>query len=457
MLKCIRVGRIAALCACVWGGSALTTLRASDVSRGQMIPELTEIEARMLAGEMGAGVQRAMEIVFTLGRIYGAPDLVPVTHVQISGVSYKNLGDAGVEFLERWADEGARVRVPTMLNPMGMEESSWRDMGIPEEFALPQMAVVDAFVRMGVQPTLSCTPYFLPRGMPKRGDHLAWAESSAVVFANSILGAYTNREGGPGALAAAIVGRTSRYGLHLDENRVATHVIRVRARLKSIADYGALGYLVGKAVRDGVPYFEDLAEQLPLLSGDISGGGDAVDRLKTMGAAMAASGSIALYHVAGVTPEAVERGGDLLRDDLPVVEIATLDRAYAFLDRDSDVREIDLVSIGCPHASLGEIHLIADYLRGKSVHTRLWITTSRWVKRLAEEAGLGEVIREAGGKIVADTCTVVAPIETIGVHTMATNAAKAAWYAPAHSGVKVRYGSLEQCLEAAVTGLWPDG
>ncbi len=421
-----------------------------------MIPRLTELEAKMLSGEMGPGVRRAMEIVYTLGKIYGAPDLVPITHVQISGVSYKNLGDAGVEFLKRWADEGARVRVPTMLNPMGMEESTWREMGVPEGFALPQLSVVDAFVRMGVQPTLSCTPYFLPQGIPKRGDHLAWAESSAVVFANSIVGAYTNREGGPGALAAAIVGRTARYGLHLDENRRATHLVRVRASLGSESDYGALGYLVGKAVRDGVPYFEDLGEQLPQLPSELSEGGAAIDWLKTMGAAMAASGSIALYHIAGVTPEAMERGGELVPDGLPVVEIDSLDEAYAFLDRNSDVREIDLVSIGCPHASLKEVREIAAYLRGKHVGTRLWITTSRWVKRIAEDAGLAAVIEEAGGRIVADTCTVVAPIDMLGVRTMATNAAKTAWYAPAHSDVKVRYGSLEQCLDAAVTGLWPD-
>ncbi len=409
----------------------------------------------MLSGEMGPGVRRAMEIVFTLGKIYGAPDLVPVAHVQISGVSYKNLGEAGVAFLRQWAEEGARVSVPAMLNPMGMEEESWQEMGIPEEFALPQLSVVDAFVRMGVQPTLSCTPYFLPDGLPRRGDHLAWAESSAVVFANSVLGAYTNREGGPSALAAAITGRTARYGLHLDENRLATHVVRVRVSLETEADYGALGYLVGRAVGDGIPYFEGLAEQLPPLPDDISAGGETVDRLKSLGAAMASSGSVALYHVAGLTPEAVEKGESLVPAGAPVLEIDSLEEAYAFLNR-GGAREVDLVSIGCPHASLDEIRAIADYLRGKRVKTRLWVTTSRWVKRMARDAGLVAAIEGAGGRVVADTCTVVAPVDMLGVRVMATNAAKTAWYAPSHSGVIVRYGSLERCLEAAVTGLWPD-
>ncbi len=415
---------------------------------------LTDEEQAMLSGEMGEGVRRAMEIVVTLGRIYGAPDLVPVEHVQISGVSYKNLGDAGVDFLRRWADEGARVSVPTMLNPMGMEESSWREMGVPEDFALPQLAVIDAFVRMGVQPTLSCTPYFIPQGLPKPGRHVAWAESSAVVFVNSVVGAYTNREGGPGALAAAIVGRTARYGLHLDENRIATHIVRVSVPLRTEADYGALGYLVGRIVRDGIPYFEDLGEQFPPLPEDLPKGGEAIDRLKTMGAAMAASGSIALYHIAGVTPEAKKAGKAIVSSDAEVVEIESLDEAYAFLDRDSDVDRIDLVSIGCPHASLSEVRKIADYLRGKRVRTKLWITTSRWVKELSRKMGLADAIEGAGGRIVADTCTVVAPIDMLGIKTMATNAAKTAWYAPSHSGVKVRYGTLERCLDAAVTGRW---
>ena len=162
----------------------------------------------MLDGIAGPGVQRAMEIVATLGRIYGAPDLVPVTHVQIAGVSYKNLGDAGVQFLNEWADQGATVRVPTTLNPAGMELDRWQEMGIQPSFAEPQLSAIDAFVKMGVTPTMSCTPYLFPGYVPRRGDHLAWAESSAVVFANSILGARSNREGGPSALAAAIVGRT---------------------------------------------------------------------------------------------------------------------------------------------------------------------------------------------------------------------------------------------------------
>ena len=180
---------------------------------------LTYEEQAMLDGAEGPGVKRAMEIVVALARIYAAVDLVPVAHAQIAGVSYKNLGDAGVQFLSEWADEGARVRVPTTLNPMGMERGKWRQWGISTDFATPQLSVIDAFIKMGVTPTMSCTPYLFKEHAPRRGDALAWAESSAVAFANSVIGARSNREGGPSAIAAAVVGRTARYGYHLDGNR----------------------------------------------------------------------------------------------------------------------------------------------------------------------------------------------------------------------------------------------
>ncbi len=231
---------------------------------------LTVEEKSLLDGVEGPGVQRAMEIVVALGRIYGAADLVPVKHVQISGVSYKNLGDAGVEFLSEWAGDGAKVRVPTTLNPAGMELERWQAMGFSPDFAKPQLSAIAAFVRMGVRPTMSCTPYLFPDIAPQRGDPLAWAESSAVVWANSVVGASTNREGGPSALAAAIVGRTARYGYHLEENRRATHVVEVRCALESTADFGALSYIVGRAVGNGVPYFPDLCTWLPPKPEDIT-------------------------------------------------------------------------------------------------------------------------------------------------------------------------------------------
>ena len=416
--------------------------------------KLTPKEIALLEGAEGPGVQRAMEIVVTLGRIYGAPDLVPVKHVQIAGVSYKNLGDAGVAFLNEWAEEGARVRVPTTLNPAGMEMDRWEEMGFDPTFAQPQIQAIMAFVKMGVRPTLSCTPYLFPDYTPARGEHLAWAESSAVAWANSVVGAYTNREGGPSALASAIVGRTARYGYHLPENRRATHIVEIRCPVRTIADFGALSYIVGKRVGSGVPWFADLADWLPPLPDDLTLGGEAGDRLKTLGAGLAAYGAIALYHIAGYTPEARDQGETLIRPDAQRIVVDNLDEGYAIMDADPDVTEIDLVTIGCPHASLSELRYIAQRLQGKKLATRLWVTTARITRERAAQKGWVQVIEEAGGEVVADTCAVVAPVRGLGIRTMATNAGKMACYAPMHSGVKMRYGDIDRCLDAAITGRW---
>ena len=417
---------------------------------------LTSEERGWLDGAGGPGVRRAMEIVVALGRIYGARELTPVKHVQIAGVSYKNLGDAGVAFLRRWAAEGARASVPATLNPMGMERGRWRSWGIPSSFADPQLEGIKAFAEMGILPTLSCTPYLLADYVPRRGDSLAWAESSAVAFANSVIGARSNREGGPSALAAAIVGRTARYGYHLDINRRATIVVEVRCPVRSIADFGALSYLVGKAVGNGVPWFADLGAWLPDLNSDVTLGGPAVDRLKTLGAGLAAYGAVALYHIQGYTPEARDAGERLITPDATKLSITTLDEAYRVMDADPQEREIDLVTIGCPHASLSELEEIAEALRGRHLATRLWVTTAEITRRRGLELGFVQTIEKAGGEVVADTCAVVAPMRLLGVRSMATNAGKMACYAPMHSGVRMRYGDLPECLSAAMTGVWPE-
>jgi predicted aconitase len=399
--------------------------------------QLTAEEQAMLEGEAGPGVQKAMEIVVALGKIYGASDLVPVASVQVSGVSYKNLGDAGLEFLEQWAAQGARAQVPATLNPAGMDLVGWPRLGFSEAFARRQGRVIAAYTALGVVPTCTCTPYLVGH-VPGLGQHVAWAESSAVSYANSVLGARTNREGGPSALAAAIAGRTARYGLHLDEHRQATAVVDVRCPVRSEADLGALGYLVGRQVRSGIPYFR--FRDPP--------GGDW--EWKTLGAAMAASGAVALYHVEGVTPEA--ESGVTGTHGAPRLLVDDLGPGYAALNGPSEV--VDLVSLGCPHASLAELEAIADRLGGRCVKAALWITTARATRVAAEAAGLVARIEAAGARVVADTCMVVAPVADLGFRALATNSAKMAFYAPSHSGLSVRFGPMEQCLDAAVTGRW---
>jgi predicted aconitase len=396
-------------------------------------------ERASLAGDLGPGVRKAMEIVVALGRIYGARRLVPVDSVQVAGVSYRNLGEAGLEFLREWADQGARVCVPTTLNPAGMDLRAWQELGFSESFAHRQLAVIDAYRRLGVRTTCTCAPYLVGNA-PRLGQHVAWAESSAVSYANSVLGARTNREGGPSALAAAITGRTAAYGLHLDENRRATLRVLVRCPVRTLSDFGALGHLVGRAARNRVPYFT-----LKDLEGARS---DAA--LKALGAAMAASGAVALYHVAGITPEAGRP--DILAPGHETLVVDDLQPALAALN--SSVRKIDLVWFGCPHADLEEMAEVVRLLDGRRVKATLWITTARELRERANAEGLVAEVEASGGRVVADMCAVVAPMQELGFRTLATPSAKGATYVPSHAGLQVRYGTVGQCVEAAVTGVW---
>jgi predicted aconitase len=409
---------------------------------------LTPEEMDMLSGTRGIAIQRAIEIVVALAKIYGATSLVPVASVQVAGVSYKNLGESGLEFLQEWAAQGARVCVPTTLNPAGIDLQRWQLLGFSPEFARQQAAVIRAYTAMGIVPTCTCTPYLVDN-LPAFGQHVAWAESSAVSFANSVLGARTNREGGPSALAAAICGRTAAYGLHLDHNRLAHVRVDVYCPLRTVSDWSALGYLVGRQARDAVPYFVLHDPTAELLGSPALIDSPLLDELKSLGAAMAASGAVALYHIDRVTPEACQQ--PMLSGGARRLEIDDLSPGYRALNQDPGT-QIDLVSIGCPHASPGEILQIAQMLDGKQVKTALWVTTARETRQQMDTQV--QTIQKAGAQVVADTCLVVAPVEELGFRHMATNSAKMAFYAPAHSGLHVHFGSLEQCIQAALSGRW---
>lgn len=387
--------------------------------------QLTKYEQQMFDGEEGEACRQSMEILSALGKIYGAENMLPISSVQVAGVSYKTIGDAGLEYLQGLAGNGAHVKVPTFLNPAGMDRRQWKGMGIPDGFAKKQISVLDAYGAMGITMSCTCTPYLI--GIrPKQGEHIAWSESSAVAFANSVLGARTNREGGPSALAAAICGVTPNYGLHLDENRVSKFVVSVEAEVKTNADFGALGAFAGEAAKGRHPSFVGISSA-------------SEDRLKTLGASMAASGSTALFYVKGVTPEFVVSDsagqisftqGDLLATK---EKLGTKDRP-------------ELVTIGCPHASLEEIHEVADFVKGKRLACQLWVCTAAETKQKADSAGYTGTIEASGGRVVADTCMVVCPIEEMGYRTTGANSGKAAKYLPSFCKQKVAFGDLEELL-----------
>jgi predicted aconitase len=395
---------------------------------------LTKNEEKLLEGEEGYAVKKSMEILVALGNIYGAEKLIEVGSVQVAGVSYHNLGDAGLEFLNELAKDG-KVKVLTTLNPAGMDLENWRKLGINEEFARKQNLVIDAFSKMGIIVSCTCTPYLIGN-LPRYGEHIAWSESSAVTFANSVIGAKTNREGGPSALAAAFVGKTPYYGLHLDKNRIPDVHVQVAANLSKFSDWGALGYCIGKSCQNKIPYITGIKEA-------------SIDELKSFCASIVTFGSKPLFYISDITP--------VLKKVNPPQEKLTVDdkdikKAYDAINDETEI--IDFVCIGCPHASIKEIAQIAELLKNKKINptTEFWVATSRSSKQLADKRGYTKTIESAGGKFACDTCMAVAPLKG-RFHAIATTSAKGCYYSR-HNQMLTKLGSLEECIAAGVSGKW---
>ncbi len=395
---------------------------------------LTKEEERMLDGEEGYTVKKSMEILVALGDIYGAEKLVKVGSVQVAGVSYHNLGDAGLDFLNEWAKDG-KVRVLTTLNPAGMDLEDWKKLGIDDEFASKQNLVIDAFDRMGIIISCTCTPYLIGN-LPRYGEHVAWSESSAVTFANSVIGAKSNREGGPSALAAALVGKTPYYGLHLDKKRVPDIHVHVATELRKLSDWGALGYCIGKKAENKIPYITGID--------DVD-----LDELKSFCASVVTYGSKPLFYMMGITP-----GSAKFQPPRETITIKRDDIEEAYQSINDDFSTVDLVCIGCPHCSIKEVAQVAKLLRNKKISpdVEFWIACSRLVKQIADRRGYSEIIEQAGGKFACDTCMAVAPLRG-RFRSVVTTSAKGCYYSR-HNKMMTKMGSIEECIEAAVTGRW---
>jgi predicted aconitase len=379
----------------------------------------------MLAGEFGEASSKAMEILVALGKIYGAPRLVRCTSAQISGVSYKNIGDAGADFLWDLAQKGARVRIPSYINPAGMDLNRFEEMKLDLKFIEGQNRILQAYRKMGVNLSLTCTPYQI--GVePRPGEHVAWAESSAVIFANSVLGAMTNRESGVSALCSAMTGYTPYYGYHLTSNRVATLLVRVGAELTDPVDYAVLGSYVGRVAGERVVAFRGIKPSR--------------EDLKALGAALASTGAVALFFVEGVTPEW------RLSDKPEVADVSQTDLKKEADKLGGSAPSAEVITIGCPHASIQEIGRLARILTNRKLTKPLYVYTSRQVKSQADQLGYTKIIEGAGGKIYCDTCMVVSPIDRMGVSSIDVASAKAAYYSPMMSHVNVRLAPLEKII-----------
>jgi len=382
---------------------------------------LTNAQRRLL--DAGSPSQRkAMRILLTLAKLSDAGRLIPITSAHVSGASYKMIGDAGLEFLEDFARD-AVVTVPTTVNPLGTDLRQWKELGIPQAFAEKQARIAAAYERMGALPVFTCTPYLI--GVrPGLGEHVAWAESNAVCFANSVLGARTNRESGPSALAAAVIGATPDYGLHTDEGRQPSVIVSAAVRPRDL-DFSLIGLVAGERVGDGLPFFRGFR--------------GSEEDLKWLGASLASSGSSAMFHLEGVTPEARRvRVKGLRTITITRRDLAGAKRAY------TDGTDADLIALGSPQLSSEELRAIAHRIERAPPRLPVWVFTSRAVRDANPDA-VG-VIERQGGRVLADTCLEVTLLEH-RFGTVATPSGKGAYYLPTLCKQKVILDRIDALLE----------
>jgi predicted aconitase len=412
---------------------------------------LDERDQRMLAGNEGQAAGLAMRIVARMAEIAGAERLIDISSAHVDGCLYH--GQASLDFAERLAAGGARVSVPTTLN-VGSLDLLHPDLyrGDPETGRRARR-LMDLYEAMGCRPTWTCAPYQLPDHRPAPGEHVAWAESNAIVFANSVLGARTDRYGDFIDICAAITGRVADAGLHRDEGRRGETLFRLEGiptrLLEEDVFYPVLGHLIGTESGTGVPVVDGLPA------------GVTEDQLKAVGAAAASSGSVALFHAVGVTPEAPTLRA-ALHDGEPDRTVRVTPEAVARA-RDSLTTaaegRLTAVSVGTPHFSVAEFERLVSLIEGNRVAdgVEFYVSTGRGVLAEVERRGRLAVLQEAGVQVVVDTCTYVTPILRNRDGVAMTNSGKWAYYAPGNLGIGVAFGSLRECVESAARGeVWRD-
>lgn len=404
--------------------------------------ELCEEDRALLAGRDGESAKVAMEILCSMAVLQGASRLIDVTRVHIDGCIYAH--PANLHFARTMADMGARVRVPTTMNAISVDYDNWRDSDVPVSFGEPASRLARAYLEMGAQPTFTCAPYHL-EDRPAEGEAVGWSESNAVIYANSVLGARTTKHPDFLDLCIAITGRAPEAGVYLDEQRRAKRVIEVNSPDRfDDAFWPLLGWLAGRLSPDRIPLLTGLETTAPT-----------EDDLRALCAAFGTTSAAPMLHVAGITPE----GNLPPSSTADNVRITPDDLRDAFQQLNSGSKKIDLVSLGSPHFSLAETRTFTELLNGRRVHedTSVIITLGRSVLETARAGGLAGRLESAGVSVIPDICwcSITEPTFPPDAKVLMTNSGKYAHYAPGLCGREVRFGSLADCAEAAVTGSAP--
>lgn len=413
--------------------------------------KLAKREQEMLEGKHGRGAQKCMEILLAYGECYNAEKMIPITSVHMAG-NYPVLLDEGIEWLEDLAQDGTKVSVYTTKNPEMFDFEDRQELDIPQIYQERQKRIDTVVRSLGITPTYSCHHY-LVGNVPRFGDHIAWASSGSQVYANSVIGARSNRDGDHVALAAAITGVIPEWGMHLKENRTGQVLVdtgRLNLQEFTTADYQALGWHIGKFVGERIPVFVNLPPDID------------IQQLKGILYTLTVTGATGLVHLVGITPEAptIEAAFGGTARPLARISVEQRDVENAYKDISSSSHDkVDLVIFGCPQCSIQEVQEIAELLEGKKIHpdTELWICTSNWVKTLSKRMGILDSIREAGGRIVADVGAADGPhlyLRERGIRVLAINSARGSYYSHNIFGMDTWFGSTQACVQAALTGKW---
>ena len=416
-----------------------------------MSVKLSTRDEQLLDGQHGKAAQMAMRILVRMAEVQGAVEMMDVSQAHIDGCGL--LSETGLEFAETLAAKGAKVCIPTTLNMGPLDLQNWRRFGVNEDFAAKAIRQAKAYTDMGCVPTWTCAPYqsYLT---PRFGQQIAWGESNAICYANSVLGARTNRYADYIDICAAITGRVPKCGLHLKDNRKGQILLRLvdidPAIMHSNAFYAVLGHLVGSLSEDKIPVIEGLPVE-------VSG-----DQLKALCAAAASSGAVALFHAIGVTPEAnsVEQAFQGEEPERIIdIHLSDLQKSRADLSTAKEGDDLDLVVLGCPHFSFDEFRELATLIqgrteKGKTLHpdVKLIVISCQTSYALLQRSDFLDVLTNFGIEITLDTCIFHTPMVAPDTKVIMTNSGKCAYYAPGELGVKVAFGNMAECVDSAVKG-----
>jgi predicted aconitase len=419
---------------------------------------LTDKEKTILDGDEGRAKRKAMELLVRYGEALGAERLVHTNNV-CGGVPgglpnvrdfAKEAGSIDAVFSEINLDAGEILDIPQVEAMscrliQGMDPAYWELQGVSRENYELNMQIEKFCARIGLNLMNTCAPYQVGN-IPVKGEHCAWMESSAVIYCNSVLGARTNTEGSASRGAAMLVGKTPHWGYHLDENRKGTHLVEVEYDVESVMDWSLLGYYVGEIVQEKIPVLEGI-KRVPNLS-----------KLKQMGAAAASSGGLEMVHIVGITPEARSLEEAFGKDKpIETLKFSATERKEAYENvtsaKDS---KMDFVMLGCPHYSLEQVWQASRLLEGKKIHpdVHLWIFTAQAIKAVADRMGYTKIIQSAGGYLMTDTCPAIGGVKPEGARVAAVDSCKQAHYMQPNLGLETWFGTLEDCIDAAITGKW---